>query len=51
MSMVKNEDFKIIKGKDLLNFININSKLMLPVITFAPSAEFIRIIIQELIQL
>ena len=46
MSMVKNEDFKIIKGKDLLVFIN--SKLMLPVITFAPSVEFIRIIIQKI---
>ena len=45
MSMVKNEDFKIIKGEDKLKFINFIQKLLN--IIFVLIVEFILIIIQD----
>jgi hypothetical protein len=47
MSMVKNEDFKITKGEDKLNFINFIQKWLN--ITFVLNVEFIPITIQEVI--
>jgi len=48
MGMVKNEDFKVIKGEDKLKLINIIQKLL--IITFVKNVEFILIIILEAIQ-
>ena len=45
MSMVKNEDFKIIKGKEKLKFINFTQKLLN--IIFVQIVEFILITIQD----
>ena len=47
MSLVKNEDFKITKGAENLKLYQFHSKLLN--ITSVPSAEYIHIIIQELI--
>ena len=46
MSMIKNEDFKIIKGIDILELCNFTQKLLN--IIFAQSVEFILITIQGL---
>ena len=49
MSMVKNEDFKIIKGEDKLTLYNFIQKSQNTI--FALTVEFTHIITQELIQL
>ena len=49
MSMVKNEDFKIIKGKDKLKLYQFHSKVAKHY--FCSFVEFILITTQELIQL
>ena len=48
MSMVKNEDFKIVKGEDKLKLYQFIQKLLN--IIFVLIVEFILITIQELIQ-
>ena len=45
MGMVKNEDFKVTKGQDKLNFISTILKLL--TITFVLNVEFTLITIQE----
>ena len=47
MSIVKNEDFKIIKGNDKLKLYQFHSRLLNT--TFVLIVEYILIIIQELI--
>ena len=48
MSIVKNDDFKIVKGENKLSFINFTLKQRNTI--FAPCVEYTLIIIQELIQ-
>ena len=49
MGIIKNEDFKIVKGEDKLNFINFIQRLLNTI--FVLIVEFTPTIIQELIQL
>ena len=49
MSMVKNEDFKIIKGEDKLKLYQFHSKVAKTLIS-AQTVEFILTTIQEAIQ-
>ena len=48
MSMVKNEDFKIVKGEDKLKIYQFHTKIAKHF--FVPSVEYIRITIQEAIR-